>query len=73
MTDADVKAASEAMLRAMQQYIQDPADILVVLGTGISAVARSTADPVKTARMMIDGLEGWIRLYQAEQRTGGAR
>lgn len=44
--------------------------MLVVLGSVISAIARASKDPVDCASSMIEGLEGWIRLYQAEQGAG---
>lgn len=68
MTNARVKAAVDAVLLELARHCDDAGDMLVILGTAISAIARNTTDPVQSANMMIEGLQGWIRMY----RTGRA-
>jgi hypothetical protein len=70
MTNAQVKTATDAVLcELIRNTGGDPGDMMVILGTAISAVARGSSDPVASARVMINGLEGWIRLYRSEQRA----
>lgn len=69
MSNAMVKAAVHAVVRELLRHTEDPCDMLVIIGTTISAIARGTRDPVVAASIVKEGIEGWIRMYQAEQRA----
>ncbi len=67
MTNERVKAAVDSVFKELARHTDDPGDMLVILGTTISTIARATTDPVASANMMIEGIQNWVRLYRAER------
>lgn len=72
MSNAMVKDAVDGVVRELLRHTDDPGEMLVILGTTVSGIARETSDPVDTAMRMKDGIEKWIAVYQAEQREASS-
>lgn len=69
MTAAMLKAVGAEIVEVLTRHTDDGGDMLVILGSVVTGIARSTTNPIDTARAMIEGLEGWIQMYEAEQKA----